>query len=70
MKIVAANHADSLGRAGSWETSEAAEIVVLASVGEELRSVYGEADDALPHMLTALLCRLDFVPPSGSDHVA
>ena len=70
MKIVAANHADSLGRAGSWETSEAAEGVVLASVGEELRSVYGEADDVLPLVLTALARRLDAVPPAGSDLVA
>lgn len=69
MKIVAANHADSLRRPGSWDTTEAAEVVVLDSVRDELRSVYGEADDALPHALTALARQLDHAHAAGNDRI-
>lgn len=65
MKIVAANHADSLRRPGEWE---AAETVVLDSVGEELRSFYGEAEDALPHGLATLARQLDGAQATRSDH--
>ncbi|MEL6063264.1 MULTISPECIES: hypothetical protein [unclassified Methylobacterium] len=70
MKIVAANHADSLRRPGTSDTSEAAEVIVLDSLRDELRNVYGEADDALPHALTALARRLDPAHAAGHDRTA
>jgi len=69
MKIVAANHADSLRRGGGWGADEGVETVVLDSVRDELRSVYGEADDAVPLSLTALAQQLDRAHP-GSDCIA
>lgn len=60
MKIVAANHADSLRRPGSPDTAEAA---VLDTVRDELRGVFGEADADLPTEWTVLLRRLDRADP-------
>lgn len=65
MKIVAANYADSLRRSGEWETAETA---VLDSVRDELRSFYGEAEDALPLGLAALAEQLDGGQPMRIDH--
>jgi hypothetical protein len=56
MKIVAANHADSLRRPCSRDSAEA---TVLDIVREGLRSFYGEGDDELPGHLTELVHRLD-----------
>ena len=60
MKIVAANHADSLRRPGSWDTDA---IAVLDTVREELRGFYGDAHDDLPVELTTLAQRLDSIEP-------
>lgn len=63
MKIVAANHADSLRRPGESESTETA---ILDSVREELRSFYGEADDTVPLPLAILAQKLDHAgPPSN-----
>ena len=56
MKIVAANHAESLRRTGDGTQ---AETTVLESVREELRSFYGEANHVLPLELADLAQRLD-----------
>ncbi|MCJ2062567.1 hypothetical protein MKK63_07590 [Methylobacterium sp. J-088] len=70
MKIVAANHADSLSRTGGWASDEAVETVVLDSVRDELRSVYGEADTAVPLSLAALARQLDSAHLGSGDCVA
>lgn len=70
MKIVAANYADSLRRPGAWNSNHAVDEAVLDSVREELRTVYGEADDVVPHALRALAHRLDEVHPPGRDRSA
>ena len=61
MKIVAANHADSLR---CPDAPDAADTAVLDTVRAELRGFYGAADDALPVELAALAQRLDHVVPS------
>ena len=70
MKIVAANHADSLSRTGGWASDEAIETVVLDSVRDELRIVYGEADAVVPLSLTVLASQLDSVHSSTGDCIA
>ncbi len=68
MKIVAANHADSLRRTGDRTT---AETTVLESVSEELRSFYGEANHVLPLELADLAERLEgFGMGQGDRQVA
>ncbi|MCJ2073583.1 hypothetical protein MKK75_33155 [Methylobacterium sp. J-030] len=56
MKIVAANHADSLRRPGE---PESAELAILDSVRDELRTLYGELDDAVPLTLAVLAQQVD-----------
>ncbi|WP_246695081.1 hypothetical protein [Methylobacterium sp. P1-11] len=56
MKIVAANHADSLRRPGTRDTAESA---ILDTVREGLLSVYVTPDHDLPVELAALAQRLD-----------
>ncbi|MCJ2138189.1 hypothetical protein MKK69_29765 [Methylobacterium sp. J-026] len=65
MKIVAANHADSLRRSGDWDT---AETTVLESLSEELRSFYGAADQVLPLELADLARRLEGSGMGPGDH--
>ena len=62
MKIVAANHADSLRRPGALNTDA---ITVLETIRGELWGVYGEADDDLPVELTALAQKLDGIALGG-----
>lgn len=66
MKIVLANHADSLRRPGQRDTAETA---ILDSVREELRSFYGEGDDVLPVELAALAQKLDYSRSTPGDRV-
>ncbi|MEE7506255.1 hypothetical protein MMR14E_25110 [Methylobacterium mesophilicum] len=65
MKIVPANHADSLRQPGARDTVEAA---VLDTVREGLLSVYGAADRDVPADLAALARRLDRPGLAGCSH--
>jgi len=67
MKIVTANHADSLRRPGERDT---AEVAILDSVREELLSFYGEGDAILPLELAMLAQRLDYAGSARVDRVS
>jgi hypothetical protein len=56
MKIVAANYAENLRRQGSTDTGA---VALIDTVREELRSLYGDAEDHVPLELAALVERLD-----------
>ncbi|MGU3556159.1 hypothetical protein [Methylobacterium radiotolerans] len=65
MKIVSANHADSLRRPGARDTVESA---VLDTVREGLLTAYGAADGDIPAELAVLAQRLDRAGPSACGH--
>lgn len=64
MKIIPANHADSLRRPGDRETVET---TLIDSVREELLSFFGEGDDVLPLELAVLARQLDYSDSMRGD---